>query len=40
MMENTDINIIDIKTVLPKVAKEFNFGEDVLSKAFELLEKV
>jgi len=40
MIENTDVNIIDIKTALPKVAKEFDFGDDVLSKAFELLEKV
>jgi len=40
MMENADINIVDIKTALPKVAREFNFDDDVLSKAFELLEKV
>lgn len=40
MIESSEIDVIDIKQALPKVAKEFNYNADVLNKAFELLEKV
>lgn len=38
MIEKTEIDVIDIKAVLPLIAKEFNFSEAVLSNAFNFLE--
>ncbi len=40
MIESSEIDVIDIKKALPKVAKEFNYSTEVLDKAFEFLEKV
>lgn len=40
MLETSEIEISDIKAVLPNIAKEFNYSKEVLEKAFELLEKV
>lgn len=40
MIESSEIDVIDIKKALPKVAEEFNYSTEVLNKAFEFLEKV
>jgi len=40
MIGSSEIDVIDIKQALPKVAKEFDYDSDVLNKAFEFLEKV
>ena len=40
MIESSEIDVVDIKNALPKVAKEFNYNTEVLDKAFEFLEQV
>jgi len=40
MIESSEIDVIDIKKALPKVAEKFNYSTEVLNKAFEFLEKV
>jgi len=40
MIESSEIDIVDIKTPVPKVAKEFNYNTEVLNKAFDFLEQV
>jgi len=39
MIQATQVNIVDIKTQLPLVAKEFDYGSDVLEEAFSLIEE-
>lgn len=39
LIQNTQVNVIDIKTQLPKVAKELNYSEEIINEAFSLLEE-
>ena len=40
LMENTEIDVIDIKQQLPLAAERLGFSKDVVEKAFDILERV
>ena len=39
LLEDTKVQTIDIKTQIPIVAQELNFGEDIINEAFNLIEE-